>query len=108
MRPNEGLTAGDFAGAERAVLAGCQFGVQFNGAHAQAMQADNLVLEVTKHTLDLMVAAFVQGQQAAVAAFADVAQLAECVLGKDEVTGSSPVIGSDKCKKCLKTNIISN
>ena len=25
---------------------------------------------------------------------ADVAQLVECVLGKDEVTGSNPVIGS--------------
>ena len=30
---------------------------------------------------------------------ADVAQLAERVLGKDEVTGSIPVIGSTECRK---------
>src|SRR5262249_6704265 len=34
---------------------------------------------------------------------ADVAQLAERVLGKDEVTGSIPVIGSSKSRQLTKT-----
>ena len=32
---------------------------------------------------------------------ADVAQVVERVLGKDEVTGSSPVIGSTSCEGAL-------
>jgi hypothetical protein len=34
--------------------------------------------------------------------FADVAQLVECVLGKDEVTGSNPVVGSEIKHRALK------
>ena len=38
-------------------------------------------------------------------AAAHVAQLAEHVLGKDEVTGSIPVMGSVSLRSALKTNI---
>jgi hypothetical protein len=40
-----------------------------------------------------------KGERASARQFADVAQLAERVLGKDEVTGPIPVIGSKRLRR---------
>ena len=44
----------------------------------------------------------------AVEAIAAVAQLVECVLGKDEVMGSSPISSSVDCRSCLVASYVND
>src|SRR3990167_4451349 len=53
---------GDLFGRQGAVLTGAESFIELDRAHAQAVQTDDLVLEVAEHALDLMVATFVEGQ----------------------------------------------
>src|SRR5690606_3943286 len=58
----------DFCRRQRAVLARLELRVQCQRAHALAVQAGDLVVEVAEHAFDLVVAAFMQGQSSKVRA----------------------------------------
>lgn len=57
-----GLDLRDLVVSQRSIPARLKCWVQHQRAHAFAVQGGNLVVEVAKHALDLMVAALVQGE----------------------------------------------
>ena len=54
--------AGDFFGRQGAVLTGTESFIELDRAHAETVQADDLVLEVAEHALVMVVATLKEGQ----------------------------------------------